>query len=154
MFPCLPPYPAKQWAAVRTQECPTSTPPHISSPWSRTDTSQGQAPRRATLPPMIRPRRAVALVWGPPRCPQLPGGQSWGERGGGPADPLPGHPISRVGTGWPGTAVRDGHGGWRGWQAAPRGGQAAPGQLSSFIVLTEASGRRAGGTPQPGSCRR
>lgn len=77
----VPTYPVKQWAAVRTQECSTSTPPHISSPWSRTDTSQGQAPRGAMLPPMIRPWGAVELAWGPPRCPQLPGGQSWGERG-------------------------------------------------------------------------
>lgn len=73
------PYPPKQCAAVRTQERPTSTPPHISSPCSRTDTSQGQAPRGATLPPMIRPRGAVALTCGPPRRPQLPGGQSRGE---------------------------------------------------------------------------
>lgn len=56
-----PPYPPKQCAAVRTQERPTSTPPHMSSPCSRTDTSQGQAPLGATLPPMIRPRGTVAL---------------------------------------------------------------------------------------------
>lgn len=105
------PYPPKQCAAVRTQERPTSTPPHISSPCSRTDTSQGQAPRGATLPPMIRPRGTVALACGTPRRPQLPGGQRRDEEGvlqaGCWTRRLPGGLV------WPGMAVAGGGGGGR-----------------------------------------
>lgn len=63
-------YPLKQWAAVRAHARVTNTPPHTSSPCSRTDTSHGQAPCLATLPPMMRPRGAVLLGGGSSRLPQ------------------------------------------------------------------------------------
>lgn len=67
-------YPLKQWAAVRAHVRLTNTPPHTSSPCSRTDTSHGQAPCLATLPPMMRPRGAVLLGGGSSRLPQRSGG--------------------------------------------------------------------------------
>lgn len=58
---CLCSYPAKQWAAVRTQELSTSTPPHIRAPTSRRFTSHGQLPGGAGDPPMIRERGCVTF---------------------------------------------------------------------------------------------
>ena len=54
-------YPAKQCAAVTTQELSTSTPPHISAPSSCRLTSQGQLPGGAGDPPTILERGWVAL---------------------------------------------------------------------------------------------
>lgn len=48
-------YPAKQCAAVSTQDAATRTPPHRGCPLSCSLTSQGQAPGGAVLPPTMRP---------------------------------------------------------------------------------------------------
>lgn len=52
-------HPAKQWAAVTTQELSTRTPPHIRPPSNWRLTSQGQLPGGAGEPPTIRERGCV-----------------------------------------------------------------------------------------------
>lgn len=52
-------HPAKQWAAVTTQELSTRTPPHIRPPSSWRLTSQGQLPGVAGEPPTILERGCV-----------------------------------------------------------------------------------------------
>lgn len=55
-------YPAKQCAAVSTQDVSTRTPPHRGCPLSCSLTSQGQAPGGAALPPIMRPWACVTLT--------------------------------------------------------------------------------------------
>lgn len=55
-------YPAKQCAAVSTQDAATRTPPHRGCPPSCSLTSQGQAPGGAALPPTMRPWARVTLT--------------------------------------------------------------------------------------------
>ena len=57
-----PTYPAKQCAAVSTQDAATRTPPHRGCPPSCSLTSQGQAPGGAALPPTMRPCARVTLT--------------------------------------------------------------------------------------------
>lgn len=71
--PGVPTYPAKQCAAVSTQDAATRTPPHRGCPLSCSLTSQGQAPGGAALPPTMRPRASVTLTVSrrlSPHCPR------------------------------------------------------------------------------------
>lgn len=68
-----PTYPAKQCAAVSTQDAATRTPPHRGCPPSCSLTSQGQAPGGAALPPTMRPCARVTLTAPGRLSPQGPG---------------------------------------------------------------------------------
>lgn len=68
-----PTYPAKQCAAVSTQDAATRTPPHRGCPPSCSLTSQGQAPGGAALPPTMRPCACVTLTSPGRLSPHSPG---------------------------------------------------------------------------------
>lgn len=80
-------YPAKQCAAVSTQDAATRTPPHRGCPPSSSLTSQGQAPGGAALPPTMRPWARVTLTVPGGLSPHGPGKAEAASRGTSPGRP-------------------------------------------------------------------